>query len=107
MAGLGSRTVALSCTHLDGAAGCALLRTTEDAFRGGLPVVVIDFARVRTIDSQGLAALLALRRGMPESARAVLAGLSARALVSAASACLHEVFEIYPRAETAVAALGG
>lgn len=99
--------ITVAGARLDTAAGRALLRDTEAAFRAGARAVVIDLGPVGYMDSVGVSALAAVQRRAPAGARVVLAAMSPYVQTVARVTHLAAVFDVYATVEAATRALGG
>lgn len=91
--------------RLDTSAGKILLRDAETAFRAGVDAVVIDLSTVGYMDSVGVAALAAIKRRAPSTARVVLAAMTPYVQTVARVTHLAQVFDVYATVDAAMRAL--
>lgn len=94
----------LSGPNLDASEGRRLLAEAKRQAEAGVEHLVLDFSRVRFMDSLGVAALASLRRTLP-GLRVVLAGLSSYLSTLARATRLVELFEVFADAGAALRAL--
>ncbi len=104
MAGHGASVhqIQLHGSSLDGGASERLLRDGQAAIASGARALVIDFTGVHLFSPQVISALFALRRQAPSGLHIVLASMSREAHKTAQVTHLHDVFDIYADARTAV-----
>jgi len=100
-----ARCISVQSSKLDNDAARQLLRDADRAFKEGARHLVIDLARVGFMDSLGVSALVALQRRAPRGGRVVLASMTPYALCLARLTHLHDVFDIFADAESAMQSL--
>ena len=87
---------------LDAVEAERMLRAARAACAAGARALVIDLGGVTVLDSWGISALLRLRKQTPRSVSVVIASMSEAAQRAARVTHLHDVFDIYADARTAV-----
>jgi anti-sigma B factor antagonist len=97
--------LAIGSPKLDTKAARQLLRDADAAFKQGVRSLVIDLAGVRFMDSLGISALVTVLRRTPPGGRVVLAAMTPYALSLVRLTHLHDAFEIFADADTALASL--
>ncbi len=100
-----ARRLTVHGSKLDNAAAKQLLRDAESAFKEGARHLVIDLAGVGFMDSLGVSALVTILRRAPRGGRVVLASMTPYALCLARLTHLHDVFDIFADAESAMQSL--
>jgi anti-anti-sigma regulatory factor len=98
-----TRILTFASSRLDGTTARALLTDARAAFDAGARVLVIDMAAVTTVDSLGVAALVAIAEMAPPGVMVRLAALGSYAQLVARVTHLDEVLDIYATVHAAAA----